>query len=183
MKTIQRFPHYKVLRGARRTLPLRIGVGDCGGLLDHLAEELVTSLPQLKELFNDGNPGLNHALVNDYERGCGGIMPHTDGPAYYPVVMIISLGSATVLQFGKSPDDQEAQVLLPARSLLIFNDEAYHEYLHSIPFNDTSIDAQWADGRDLGDSIVTDGVLHRGGRLSITLRRALVPFEQLARTE
>ncbi|KAF4662879.1 Alpha-ketoglutarate-dependent dioxygenase alkB 6 [Perkinsus chesapeaki] len=179
---IQALPHYKELRGARRTLPLRIGAGEGAGLIDHLVEELLASLPQLAELFGD-EPALNHALVNDYESGCGGIMPHTDGPAYFPVVMIVCLVSATVMQFGKTPDDVETQVLLPARSLLIFTGEAYNDYLHSIPFHDTPIEQLPTKRRDLGESVIVDGLLHRGPRLSVTIRRALVPFEQLAHSK
>ena len=40
----------------------------------------------------------NHVLVNEYKPG-DGIMPHTDGPAYYPIVSTLSLGSDSVLQF------------------------------------------------------------------------------------
>ncbi|KAF4741599.1 hypothetical protein FOZ63_002658 [Perkinsus olseni] len=182
-RAIRDLPHYEQLRGARRTLPLQLGVGGGNGLVDHLATELLASIPQLGELFDDGNPRLNHALVNDYERGCGGIMPHKDGPAYFPVVLIVCLGSATVMQFGKSFEEVTAQVLLPARSLLVFKGEAYHDYLHSIPFTDTPVEGKSAEGRDLGESMLADGILHRGERLSITLRRALVPFEQLAPTQ
>ncbi|KAF4691656.1 Alpha-ketoglutarate-dependent dioxygenase alkB 6 [Perkinsus olseni] len=138
---IRELPHYEQLRGARRTLPASTRV------------------------WEEGLVWLNHALVNDYERGCGGIMPHEDGPAYFPVVLIVCLGSATVMQFGKSFEEGEA----------------YHDYLHSIPFTDTPVEEKSTEGRDLGESVLADGILHRGERLSITLRRALVPFEQLAR--
>ncbi|OAE18945.1 hypothetical protein AXG93_1976s1520 [Marchantia polymorpha subsp. ruderalis] len=41
---------------------------------------------------------INHILVNEYEPGQG-IMPHQDGPLYFPVVAIVSLGSPTVMRF------------------------------------------------------------------------------------
>ncbi|GAQ90220.1 oxidoreductase [Klebsormidium nitens] len=57
---------------------------------------------------------LNHVLINEYLPGQG-IMPHQDGPMYYPVVAILSLGSPAVMRFTprKSssphhPDDSQA---------------------------------------------------------------------------
>lgn len=40
----------------------------------------------------------NHVLVNEYLPGQG-IMAHTDGPLFYPVITTISLGSHTILRF------------------------------------------------------------------------------------
>ena len=40
----------------------------------------------------------NHVLVNAYLPGQG-IMPHQDGPLYYPGVCIISLGCPSVVRF------------------------------------------------------------------------------------
>eukprot|EP00049_Salpingoeca_infusionum_P021707 m.4244 g.4244 ORF g.4244 m.4244 type:complete len:338 (-) comp4441_c0_seq1:187-1200(-) len=40
----------------------------------------------------------NHVLINEYLPGQG-IMPHEDGPIYYPTIATISLGSHTVLNF------------------------------------------------------------------------------------
>lgn len=103
---------------------------------------------------------INHVLINEYLPGQG-IMPHQDGPAYFPVVAIISLGSPAVMTFTPHPRllslqhkgnnekyptksdgseedvrDQDnhlsySAVLLP-RSLLIFKDSAYEDYLHGI---------------------------------------------------
>ena len=36
---------------------------------------------------------INHVLVNEYKPG-DGIMPHTDGPAYVPIVATITTGGA-----------------------------------------------------------------------------------------
>lgn len=81
------------------------------------------------------------------------IQPHQDGPAYFPVVAIVSLGSPAVMDFtphsrlrsctnnaedtnsdgrtsdiGKDKflgDDRSFSIVLMPRSLLIFKDEAY----------------------------------------------------------
>ncbi|OVA08853.1 Oxoglutarate/iron-dependent dioxygenase [Macleaya cordata] len=41
---------------------------------------------------------INHVLINEYLPDQG-IMPHQDGPAYFPVVAILSLGSPAVMNF------------------------------------------------------------------------------------
>ncbi|XP_059432505.1 alkylated DNA repair protein ALKBH6 homolog [Corylus avellana] len=102
---------------------------------------------------------INHVLINEYLPNQG-IMPHQDGPAYFPVVAILSLGSPVVMDFtphsrlrlctkdvednnsdgGTSEiekdkwlhDHRPFSVLLMPRSLLIFKDEAYSDYLHGI---------------------------------------------------
>ncbi|MCO5584623.1 hypothetical protein L7F22_038554 [Adiantum nelumboides] len=85
---------------------------------------------------------LNHVLINEYLPGQG-IMPHQDGPAYFPVVAILSLGSPAVMQFTphqKLLDPSEnigdiheaVSVLLMPGSLLVFKDAAYQDYLHGI---------------------------------------------------
>ncbi|CAM8910280.1 unnamed protein product [Rhodiola kirilowii] len=103
---------------------------------------------------------INHVLINEYLPDQG-IMPHQDGPAYFPVVAILSLGSPAVMDFtphskltlsdtSKDPNqdccseasEMEAckwvdnhhpfSVLLMPHSLLIFKDEAYSDYLHGI---------------------------------------------------
>lgn len=76
------------------------------------------------------------------------LQPHQDGPAYFPVVAILSLGSPVVMDFSPhlrlmSGDDDNSRdqsgesgvserdnqnsfsVLMMPRSLLIFKDEAY----------------------------------------------------------
>lgn len=96
--------------------------------------------------FGDKLP--NHVLVNEYLAGQG-IMPHEDGPLYYPVVSTISLGSHTLLEFyrpldssDQSYDDQQQQtsfedrfvtsILLEPRSLVFVCDNMYKTYLHGI---------------------------------------------------
>ncbi|KAJ1689299.1 hypothetical protein LUZ63_013454 [Rhynchospora breviuscula] len=82
-------------------------------------------------------------------------MPHQDGPAYFPVVAIISLMSPLVIDFTshqrlrklnpdevttqeseviceKNGDPKDCSLLLMPFSLIIFKDEAYSDYLHGI---------------------------------------------------
>lgn len=111
----------------------------------------------LKGIFDQAKA--NHVLVNEYLPGQG-IMPHTDGPLFYPVISTISCGSHTVLKFYENDariSDSDAkpttdainttdcpvsesesnrrlvcQLLIEPRSLLILKDDMYTKYLHSI---------------------------------------------------
>ncbi|CAK8532498.1 unnamed protein product [Lathyrus sativus] len=101
---------------------------------------------------------INHVLINEYQPNQG-IMPHQDGPSYFPVVAILSLGSPVVMDFtphtrlkldsqviNKESDGETIEivkdkwlddhrpfsVILMPRSLLIFKDNAYSDYLHGI---------------------------------------------------
>ncbi|KAG5517798.1 hypothetical protein RHGRI_038238 [Rhododendron griersonianum] len=132
-----------------------------------LAQDLPPWIRRITERISDESclfpSAINHVLINEY-RPNQGIMPHQDGPAYLPVVAILSLGSPVVMDFtphsslklctntvmkdveDKFPDggagDFETEkgldghhafsVLLMPRSLLIFKDEAYSDYLHGI---------------------------------------------------
>ncbi|XP_059277976.1 alkylated DNA repair protein ALKBH6 homolog isoform X1 [Lycium ferocissimum] len=132
-----------------------------------IAQDLPPWLTRITERINEKSglfpSSINHVLINEYLPNQG-IMPHQDGPAYYPVVAILSLGSPVVMDFtphpnlgshvgthGKSVDDkisdQEAAVMnsserldschpfsiiLMPRSLLIFKDMVYSDYLHGI---------------------------------------------------
>ncbi len=44
----------------------------------------------------------NHVLINEY-RTQGGILHHTDGPYYYPMVAILSIGGPVLMTFKKRP--------------------------------------------------------------------------------
>ncbi|KAK1934190.1 Alpha-ketoglutarate-dependent dioxygenase alkB 6 [Phytophthora citrophthora] len=88
----------------------------------------------------------NHALINEYGVGdC--ILPHEDGPAYFPFVSIISTGAECRVTFephralassGNQTDPDSSDIVqhfdfqLERRSLLLFTGEAYTRYLHSI---------------------------------------------------
>lgn len=74
----------------------------------------------------------NHVLINEYQRG-DGIMPHTDGPAYYPLVAIVSFSGSTVFTFwSMSPREPIFSLVLPPRSLLLFTGDLYQNRMHSI---------------------------------------------------
>ncbi|KAL3657456.1 hypothetical protein V7S43_017596 [Phytophthora oleae] len=80
----------------------------------------------------------NHALINEYGVGdC--IMPHADGPAYFPFVSIISTGAECRVTFEPHRDSETTSEIvqhfdfqLERCSLLLFTGEAYTRYLHSI---------------------------------------------------
>ncbi|XP_025026925.1 alpha-ketoglutarate-dependent dioxygenase alkB homolog 6 isoform X3 [Python bivittatus] len=82
----------------------------------------------------------NHVLVNEYQPG-EGIMPHEDGPLYFPTVTTINLGSHTLLDFyhpvtrgpqsgsqeNPAPQTEEERhvlsLLLMPRSLLVLQED------------------------------------------------------------
>ncbi|XP_078152365.1 oxidoreductase [Carex rostrata] len=96
---------------------------------------------------------INHVLINEYLPHQG-IMPHQDGPAYFPVVAIISLMSPVVIEFTphqrlrdpnldevimkesevneKNDGQKNCSLLLMPCSMVIFKDQAYSDYLHGI---------------------------------------------------
>ncbi|XP_016579617.1 alpha-ketoglutarate-dependent dioxygenase alkB homolog 6 isoform X4 [Capsicum annuum] len=132
-----------------------------------IAQDLPPWLTRITRRINEKSglfpSSINHVLINEYLPNQG-IMPHQDGPAYYPVVAILSLGSPVVIDFTPHPNlsirvgtrensvddeisDQEAAVrnsceqldnfhpfsiILMPRSLLIFKDMVYSDYLHGI---------------------------------------------------
>ncbi|CAH8275951.1 unnamed protein product [Arabidopsis lyrata] len=145
---------------------------------------------------------INHVLINEYHPNQG-IMAHQDGPAYFPVVAILSLGSPVVMDFSPhlrlrsgdgyiskdqspcaesyEPERDSFSVLMMPRSLLIFKDDAYSDFLHGISDSPTQCYNQVVneaealaysneeDSRKDGDKI-----LHRDQtRVSLTCR--LVP--------
>lgn len=107
----------------------------------------------------------NHILVNEYKVGQG-IMPHEDGPAFVPNAAIISLLSATVLDFYRKDSADRStpttSIRLPPRSLCIIGDEAYTSHLHGIA-------ERLADAGEA-----------RGYRLSLTFRHAIPPSPAVA---
>ena len=149
-----------------------------------------------------GDESANHVLINSYDPG-DGIMPHQDGPLYYPSVAILSLGSPAVVRFTRKREETDvnahkesfirsstgadnisgpdrgicngviASVVVPPCSLLVFKDEAYEKCLHGIDF---------VAVEDLDTSVVnpndappgSNGQLVRSGtRVSLTIRRVL----------
>lgn len=143
--------------------------------LDRLARDLVT----IGAFPRDRTP--NHVLVNHYSRGdgerCEGILPHTDGPAYYPTTATLSVGAPALMRFAErrldgGGDVPVAQVLLEARSLVVFSGPAYTTLLHSIGEEPREAVGAWAPcanahvvGVAPGDAVVRDA-----DRLSLTFR-------------
>ncbi|XP_075644055.1 alkylated DNA repair protein ALKBH6 homolog [Castanea sativa] len=168
---------------------------------------------------------INHVLINEYLPNQG-IMPHQDGPAYFPVVAILSLGSSAVMDFtphsrlrsctnnvedtnsdgrtsdiGKDKflgDDHSFSIVLMPRSLLIFKDEAYSDYLHGIKDSEVqeydgavneiealkhSVQDQQQFGSDVGSEEMRTQefkTIHRNtNRISLTCRSVLKVHKKL----
>jgi len=121
------------------------------GGLPHPKGMIPESLPQWLDMYATKIADLNvfekkrpnHVLINEYLPGQG-IMPHSDGPLFYPTISTINLGSHTLLHLYKPPSDQEnvnsaslaerhfASLLLMPRSLLIIREDLYQLYHHGI---------------------------------------------------
>ncbi|CAN8000644.1 unnamed protein product [Ixodes hexagonus] len=154
-------------------------------LAEPLPPWLVDISSKVADLDMFGGRKPNHVLVNEYKPG-EGILPHTDGPLYYPVVTNITLNSHTVIDFYRprkvskggqqSDDDKDCEkhipvgsLLLQPRSLLVTQGAMYTDHLHGI-------EARTKDAID--DGIVNisacgveqGAMLERGTRVSLTIR-------------
>ncbi|XP_053691366.1 alpha-ketoglutarate-dependent dioxygenase alkB homolog 6 [Sabethes cyaneus] len=139
----------------------------------------VNRVNDLTEVFEEGKKA-NHVLVNEYLAGQG-IMPHLDGPLFYPTITTISCGSHTVLEFHE-PHEQNSEtrqrtvtkLLIRPRSLLIIKDDMYHKYLHSIAeIKEDTIDESVANLPNLAKentAVKIDEQLVRENRISLTIR-------------
>lgn len=129
----------------------------------------------------------NHVLVNEYPPGVG-IFPHEDGPAYYPIVATVSMGSHTVLDiYDKDPrtgikaSKAKWRILQERRSLLVSTGELYSGTLHGIGEvkSDEGLDEEtmvnWSLLREesRNECERQGGSLKRGLRVSATLRDVL----------
>jgi alkylated DNA repair protein alkB homolog 6 len=182
---------WEVLSG-RRLLNLGGIVHPRGGLiqepLPRFIEPLATRVQHEFALYGAGSAGdrANHVLLNEYQPGQG-ILPHTDGPLYHPVVAIVSLQSPALMQFRSLPPDPTAAdmaewarrpadvaVYLQPRSLLVFAGEFYSQHLHGIE----AAAEDRVDGTccNMGLAGVAEGSALRRGerpRYSLTIRRVL----------
>eukprot|EP00347_Sterkiella_histriomuscorum_P005681 403355670 len=88
-----------------------------------------------KKIYEDGlfpeQNMPNHVLLNRYRPG-DGIMPHKDGPAYFPYVCILSLNSGIMMNIYESVDDISARFYLEPRSLFVFTEKHYTDHFHGI---------------------------------------------------
>ncbi|XP_053329954.1 alpha-ketoglutarate-dependent dioxygenase alkB homolog 6 [Spea bombifrons] len=155
-----------------------------GMVLEKLPTWLHTYTEKVSSLGVFGGESANHVLVNEYKAG-EGIMPHEDGPLYYPTVTTISLGSHTLLDFhlpvdrgGANDHDQVstseeqrhvASLLLEPRSLLVLRENLYTDYLHGIrPLTEDALSHAVAN---LNQCTAQAGdTLQRGTRVSLTIR-------------
>ncbi|XP_017790107.1 PREDICTED: alpha-ketoglutarate-dependent dioxygenase alkB homolog 6 [Habropoda laboriosa] len=120
----------------------------------------------------------NHVLINEYLPGQG-IMAHSDGPLFHPIVTTISCGSHTLLDFYKRVNSTEQHqpdlkfsFLLERRSLFILQGDLYHNYLHSIAETDTDVVTKSVikNLNICGERFSEGQTLKRGIRLSLTIR-------------
>lgn len=113
----------------------------------------------------------NHVLVNEYSPGQG-IMPHTDGPLFFPTVTTISCGSHTVLEFSENNEkrDKICDLLLERCSLVIVKDDMYTTYLHSIKELDVDIVGGCANLENCMMKYSLNEQLKRETRVSLTIR-------------
>ncbi|GLE02304.1 hypothetical protein PINS_up011142 [Pythium insidiosum] len=98
-------------------------------------EQIIDALMEAEIFPADFRP--NHTLINEYGVGdC--ILPHEDGPRYFPLVAIVSTGADAFVTFSRHRQHADAaacqQLRFPVerRSLLLFTHDAYTKYLHSI---------------------------------------------------
>ena len=56
------------------------------------------------KIFEESGLTPNHVILNKYRPG-DGIMPHKDGPAYYPLVCILSLNAGIILNIWENLED------------------------------------------------------------------------------
>jgi alkylated DNA repair protein alkB family protein 6 len=114
-------------------------------------------------------PPTNHVLINEYTPGQG-ILPHTDGPLYTPVIATVSLQSHTVLDLyatlGEAP---RASLLLQPRSLLLLANSLY-EGLHGIAERDSDVASESMANLSACPGVAPGDTLIRGTRMSLTIR-------------
>ncbi|XP_075690573.1 putative RNA/DNA demethylase ALKBH6 [Rhinoderma darwinii] len=155
-----------------------------GMVPEKLPTWLQTYTDKISSLDVFGGNCANHVLVNEYNPG-EGIMPHEDGPLYYPTVTTINLGSHTVLDFylplNRQCSEEEDQVpmteeqrhvlslLLEPQSLFILREDLYKNYLHGIrPLTQDTLDHKVANLNPC--TAQAEETLNRRTRISLTIR-------------
>ncbi|KAB0802730.1 hypothetical protein PPYR_04916 [Photinus pyralis] len=103
-----------------------------GMICEKIPAWLELYMKRITDLKVYGDKEANHVLINEYLPNQG-IMPHTDGPLFYPTIATISCGSHTILEFSCTDKrDTVCNLLLEPRSLIILQDDMYTKHLHSI---------------------------------------------------
>uniref|UniRef100_A0AC34PVE8 Fe2OG dioxygenase domain-containing protein n=1 Tax=Panagrolaimus sp. JU765 TaxID=591449 RepID=A0AC34PVE8_9BILA len=145
---------------------------------------LIDKIMEVQNTFPEGNRP-NHVLVNEYLPGQG-IMPHTDGPAFFPMVSTISLGSHTFLDFYQPIDEENMKpleeryvgsMLIQPRSLILIKDEAYHCKLHGIEERKTDVITDKIFNKPAKLSVGSE--MERGTRVSLTIRNVPIVNKNL----
>ncbi|KAM7354193.1 alpha-ketoglutarate-dependent dioxygenase alkB homolog 6 [Cochliomyia hominivorax] len=163
-----------------------------GMVAEEIPEWLQAYVDKINNLNIFENQKANHVLVNEYLPGQG-IMPHTDGPLFYPTISTISCGSHTVLEFTKRENvcmdsyvhikkstesnlsltkrDNLFKLILEPRSLLILKDTLYSNYLHSISeIKEDVLCDRICNYENCESSYKMGDCLKRGPRISLTIR-------------
>lgn len=146
-----------------------------GMIIEPIPNWLNTYMKKVDSLDVFNGKTSNHVLINEYEPGQG-IMPHTDGPLFYPTVTTINCLSHTVLEFKKTntPAENNTQIcklLLEPRSLLILQDDMYENYLHSISEQNCDIITNEIVNLNKCSGVYNIGEkLERSTRISVTIR-------------
>ncbi|XP_064484369.1 alpha-ketoglutarate-dependent dioxygenase alkB homolog 6-like [Ornithodoros turicata] len=181
-------PKPKWVQLAHRRLQNWGGIPHSKGMIpEHLPPWLVDITKKVSRLGVFGTHVPNHVLVNEYKPG-EGIMPHEDGPLYYPVVTTVNLNSHAVLNFyrARKPENSEmhngqqsaeesertliGSLLLQRRSLLITKDNLYTDYLHGIDSIECDTIGENVKNIDCCMGVVQGATLHRDNRVSLTIR-------------
>lgn len=82
--------------------------------------------------YDDGFLNPTQVIVNEYNAG-DGISAHVDADCFGDRIVVLSLGSGTVLRFTHVDTGEEESYYIPARSLLIMEGEARTKWKHEIP--------------------------------------------------
>ncbi len=99
----------------------------------------------------------DQVIVNEYEPGQG-ISKHVDCvPCFGDTIASFSLGSTCVIQFAHAPTERKVEQLLPARCLVVMQDDARYRWTHAIPARKSDT----FEGREYP----------RGRRVSLTFRK------------
>lgn len=106
----------------------------------------------------------DQVIVNEYIPGQG-ISAHIDCiPCFDDVIASLSLGSAAVMQFEHTQQNQKHEIYLQPRSLIVLQGAARYKWTHAIP----------ARKSDKVDGLKID----RGRRLSLTFRKIITSNTQ-----
>lgn len=104
--------------------------------------ELPLEFHQIIDLFSSQglcNQPPNQVIINEYTAGQG-IAKHVDCiPCFGDTILIISLGSASMMRFQHVKNKQRHELILEPNSLLILQAEARYDWTHEIPKRKTDL--------------------------------------------